>query len=40
MVSRMLPDENFYAFKVDDSFDDEREEKESREIMRIIEDSI
>lgn len=36
----MLPDRNFYAFKVDDNFDEDREDKELEEIMRIIDDSI
>lgn len=28
LVEEMLPDGNFYCFKLDDEFDEEREEKE------------
>ena len=40
LVNDLLPNENFYSFKLDDSFDDEREELEETEIIRIIEDNV
>lgn len=36
----MLPDSNFYCFKLDDDFDEDREEKEQLEIQRLIEDAV
>lgn len=40
MVEYFLPDSNFYCFKLDDDFDEDREEKEQMEIQRLIEDAI
>lgn len=40
LVNDLLPNENFYSFKLDDSFDEEREELEETEIVRVIEDNI
>lgn len=40
MVNKLLPDRNFYCFKIDEEFDDDREEKEQLEIMRLVEDAI
>lgn len=40
LVNDLLPNENFYSFKLDDTFDDEREELEETEIVRIIEDNV
>ena len=39
LVNDLLPNENFYSFKLDESFDEEREELEETEIIRIIEDN-
>jgi len=39
-VNDLLPNENFYSFKLDDAFDEEREELEETEIIRVIEDNI
>lgn len=39
-MNDLLPNENFYSFKLDDAFDEEREELEETEIIRVIEDNI
>lgn len=36
----LLPDRNFYCFKIDEGFDEEREEREELEIMRLIQDAV
>jgi hypothetical protein len=40
IVNDLLPNENFYSFKLDDDFDEDREELEETEILRVIEDNI
>lgn len=40
LVNDLLPNENFYSFKLDDNFDEMREELEETEILRVIEDNL
>ena len=40
LVNKLIPNKNFYCFKIDEEFDDDREEKEQLEIMRLVEDAV
>ena len=39
-MHQLLPDTNFYCFKLDEEFDEDREEKELKELERLVEDAI